>query len=102
MVDREYDINLGVKSTAILFGDADRVIIGMLQGLFLMAMVLAGRQFFLGFWFYASLGLSALLFLYQHYLIRYREPQKCFDAFVNNNWVGATIFIGIFLHFVTK
>ena len=102
MVDREYDINLGVKSTAILFGDADRVMIGMLQGLFLMAMVLAGRQFFLGFWFYTSLGLSALLFLYQHYLIRYREPQKCFDAFVNNNWVGATIFIGIFLHFVTK
>jgi len=102
MVDREYDINIGVKSTAILFGDADKVIIGMLQGLFIMAMILTAKQFLLGFWFYASLGLSTMLFFYQQYLIRYREPQKCFAAFVNNNWVGATIFIGVFLHFVSK
>jgi len=100
MVDREYDKQIGVKSTAILFGDADRMFIGMLQLLFVMALWLVGRQLQLGTAYtLALLGASALL-IYQQYLIRDRLPGPCFKAFLNNNWVGAVIFLGIFLSFL--
>lgn len=100
MVDREFDVKIGVKSTAILFGDADRLIIGVLQGMFIVTLWLAARQFQMGTVFYASLGVASLLLIYQQYLIRHRLPGPCFKAFINNNWVGAVIFTGTFLHYL--
>jgi len=95
MVDRDDDIKIGVKSTAILFGEADRAITAFLQGLFLFTLVLAGRKFELGLYFYISLCVAALLFAYQQWLIKDRLPDNCFKAFLNNNYVGLVIFIGI-------
>ncbi len=95
MVDREDDLHTGVKSTAILFGDADRVFIGASQIAVLTVLVLAGRQAGLGVFYNAAVALSAGLFLYQQHLIRSREPAACFKAFLNNHWVGALVFGGI-------
>jgi len=97
MVDREYDKQIGMKSTAILFGDADKVIIGMLQGMFLLALLLAGLQFALGGWFYFSLLIAAGLLVYQQILIKDRDVDGCFKAFLSNHWVGAAVFAGILL-----
>ena len=97
MVDREFDIEIGVKSTAILFGDADKLIIGSLQVMFILAMFLAGQQFELGVFYFLSLLVASGLLAYQQYLIRDRLPGACFEAFLNNNWVGAVIFIGVLL-----
>ena len=95
MVDREDDLHTGVKSTAILFGDADRVFIGASQIAVLTVLVLAGRQAGLGVFYNAAVALGAGLFLYQQHLIRSREPAACFKAFLNNHWVGALVFGGI-------
>ena len=100
MVDREFDVEIGVKSTAILFGDADKVIIGSLQVMFILAMILAGRQFELGTFYYLSLVIASGFLAYQQYLIKDRLPGPCFDSFLNNNWVGAVIFIGVLLSFI--
>jgi 4-hydroxybenzoate polyprenyltransferase len=100
MVDREFDVEIGVKSTAILFGDADKVIIGSLQVMFILAMILAGRQFELGTFYYLSLVIASGLLAYQQYLIKDRLPGPCFESFLNNNWVGAVIFIGVLLSFI--
>ncbi len=102
MVDRDDDIKIGVKSTAILFGDQDRVITGALQILTLYALYLVGQAFTLGWVFYLSLGVVAGLFGYQQWLIRFRERSACFKAFLNNNWVGAAVFVGIALDFALK
>ncbi len=100
MVDREDDLKIGVKSTAILFGDSDRLITGIIQVLFLVALVLAGQSAGLGGYYYFGLLLAAGLLLYQQYLIRDREPPACFQAFLNNNWVGAAVFGGIVLDYL--
>jgi 4-hydroxybenzoate polyprenyltransferase len=100
MVDREFDLELGVKSTAILFGDADRLIIGSLQAMFIMAMWLIGRQLQLGAPYYLSLLVASGLLAYQQLLIRDRLPGPCFKAFLNNNWVGAAIFAGVLLSYL--
>jgi 4-hydroxybenzoate polyprenyltransferase len=100
MVDREDDIKLGLKSTAILFGDADRMMIFVLQGMFVAALVLAARQIQLGGLFYLGLAVAIVLMLYQHWLIRDRVPAECFKAFLNNNRVGAAIFAGVVLHYL--
>ena len=95
MVDREDDLKIGVKSTAILFGDMDIVITSSLQILVLVALAMTGANFDRGLWFYLSLLVVAALFLYQQYLIRDRNTEGCFKAFLNNNYVGAIIFIGL-------
>ena len=95
MVDREDDLRVGVKSSAILFGDTDRFFVGVSQVAVLAVLVLAGRQAELGIFYDVATVLSALLFLYQQHLIRDREPAACFKAFLNNNWVGALVFAGI-------
>ena len=95
MVDREDDLRVGVKSSAILFGGADRFFVGASQVAVLAVLVLAGRQAGLGVFHDAATALSALLFLYQQHLIRDREPAACFKAFLNNNWVGALVFAGV-------
>ena len=100
MVDRDDDLKLGVKSTAILFAEMDKVMIAMLQVLMLAALVLAGRSMHFGAWYYAGLGGAALLFVYQQWLIRNREPAACLRAFLNNNYVGMLVFLGIALQYL--
>jgi 4-hydroxybenzoate polyprenyltransferase len=100
MVDREDDIKIGVKSSAILFADMDRFIIGIMQVMMLAALVLAGRSMQFGHWYYAGLIGAGLLFVYQQWLIRKREPQACLRAFQNNALVGMAVFLGIVLHYV--
>jgi 4-hydroxybenzoate polyprenyltransferase len=102
MVDREEVRKIGVKSTAILFGEADRAIIGIIQVLALAALGLAGQAAGLGGYFYFGLLLAAGLALYQQFLIRERTPEQCFKAFLNNNWFGAAVFSGIILDFLAK
>ena len=95
MVDREDDLRVGIKSSAILFGRHDRLIIGALQLACLMSLYLAGRAFELGLYFNISLIVAAALFGYQHVLLRDRQPDACFKAFLHNNWVGMAIFLGV-------
>ncbi|MGE3772708.1 MAG: 4-hydroxybenzoate octaprenyltransferase [Gammaproteobacteria bacterium] len=95
MVDREDDLKIGLKSTAILFDEADRHIIGALQCLLLLDLWLVGRQADLGAPYHAGLAVAAALAVYQQWLIKDREPERCFRAFLNNNWFGVAIFAGI-------
>lgn len=100
MVDREDDVKLGVKSTAILFADMDKAMIAFLQLLMLADLALAGRDMRFGTWYHAGLAVAALCFLYQQWLIRHREPAACLRAFLNNNYAGMAIFIGIALQYL--
>jgi 4-hydroxybenzoate polyprenyltransferase len=97
MVDREEDLKIGVKSSAILFADMDRFIIAIMQVMMLFALYLAGRSMQFGQWYYSGLIAAGVLFLWQQWLIRKREPDKCLRAFQNNNYVGMVIFVGILL-----
>ncbi|MCI0401870.1 MAG: 4-hydroxybenzoate octaprenyltransferase [Gammaproteobacteria bacterium] len=99
MVDREDDLKAGIKSTAILFDDVDRFIIGIIQVLMLVVLVIIGHQAQLGIAYYAGVGIAAALAGYQQYLIKDRKPERCFHAFLNNNWFGAAIFCGLFIHY---
>ncbi len=100
MVDREDDLKIGVKSTAILFGRRDRLIIGLLQVVMLGLLVwvgwLAGRDGF----YYAGLTIAAVLAARQQWMIRGREPAQCFRAFLDNNTFGMVIFLGLFLDYL--
>lgn len=93
MVDRDDDLKLGLKSTAILFAEADRVIIGFLQAGVLFTLWVCAQRFALGGWFLSGLVIAAALFVYQQVLIRKRERERCFQAFLNNNMVGLVIFV---------
>jgi len=100
MVDREDDVKIGVKSSAILFADMDRLIVGIMQAMMLFALVLVGRAMKFGNWYLTGVIAAAIFFVYQQWLIRERDPAKCFRAFVNNQYVGLSIFIGILLEYV--
>jgi 4-hydroxybenzoate polyprenyltransferase len=100
MVDRSDDLRIGVKSTAILFGEADKVIVGIIQFLMLLVLLIVGQRLELSMIYFASLFCVVLLMLYQQYLIKDRDGMRCFKAFLNNNWVGAVIFAGIVLHYL--
>ncbi len=100
MADREDDLKIGVKSTAILFGDADRIIIGMIQGLLLVDLLLVGRRAELGLYYYLGLIIAAGFAVYQQWLIKDRDPGRCFRAFLNNNYFGMAVFGGLLLHYV--
>ena len=97
MVDREEDIRVGARSTAILFGDADRPIIGVLMVTFLLAMLLAGTRSELTWPYFASLAIAAGMFIWQQWRMRSRAPADCFAAFRNNNWVGCLIWVGLLM-----
>src|SRR5580658_5108909 len=99
MVDRDEDIAIGVRSTAILFGDSDRHIIAVLQIMALGSLYLAGRLARLGNWYNAGLAVAAMFCIYQLWLIRARDREACFRAFLNNNYVGMSVFIGILLNY---
>ncbi|MCV6614045.1 MAG: 4-hydroxybenzoate octaprenyltransferase [Cellvibrionaceae bacterium] len=99
MVDRDDDLRIGIKSTAILFGEADKMIIGCLQALTIVSLMMIANRFELGFPFYVSLVVAAGLFIYQQWQIRGRGREQCFKAFLNNNYVGAAVFAGIALNY---
>jgi len=99
MVDRDDDIKIGVKSTAILFGPMDKAAIGMLQLLVLLCLILVGVREELSWIYYSGLAVASLCFIYQHMLIKHRLPDRCFAAFLNNNYFGMIVFIGVFGHY---
>ena len=100
MVDRDDDLKIGVKSTAIYFGSEDRLITGILQCSVLFIFVIMGSRFQLGFIYFVGVAVAAALFVYQQRLIKNRQREKCFRAFLNNNYVGMAVFAGIALHYL--
>ncbi len=99
MVDRDDDLKLGVKSTAILFGEYDRLMVAIFQVMFVTALVLLGLDLGFSGYYYLGLGAAVLLLGYQQFLITDRAPAHCFIAFLNNHWVGAVVFAGIAGHY---
>jgi len=99
MVDREDDIKIGIKSSAILFGVYDRVIIGLFQALFILTLWLTGTGLEFSEPYFYALGLAILFLIYEQFLILYRVPENCFRAFLNNHWVGSIVFFGIMGHY---
>lgn len=97
MVDRDDDLKIGVKSTAILFGDGDRAIIAVLQSMVVLILILVGRQADLGSIYYLGVITMACLFVFQQHLARFRERDGCFKAFLNNNWAGFAVFLGLLI-----
>jgi 4-hydroxybenzoate polyprenyltransferase len=95
MVDRDDDIRAGAKSTAILFGDADLPILGILMATLLFTLLLVGQRAQLEWPFPAGLGVALLLFAWQLWNMRWRQRDACFAAFRNNNWVGGVIWLGM-------
>ena len=100
MADRDDDTKIGVKSTAILFGEWDRLIVGIIQTLLIMGLILVGHHANLGILYYLGLAVAAGLAIYQQRLIAQRDPEKCFQAFLNNHYFGMAVFAGIALHYV--
>src|SRR3546814_17600135 len=92
MVDRDDDIRMGSKSTAILFGDADLVIQGVLYALVFAALALAGQQARLGRWYSGGLGVVVLLVVYEFVIARHRDRAACLRAFLPNQRVGRAVF----------
>jgi len=99
MVDRDDDVKIGVRSTAILFGDSDRHIIAVLQAMTLVSLYFVGRMIRAGRWYNGGLVAAAAFFIYQLWLIRDRQKEGCFRAFLNNNYVGMAVFIGLWLEY---
>ncbi|MDH5516503.1 MAG: 4-hydroxybenzoate octaprenyltransferase [Gammaproteobacteria bacterium] len=102
MADRDDDIKIGVKSTAILFGDADRIMIGIIQLMLILTLLLIGDRAGLGMFYYLGVFVAGIFSLYQQYLIKSREPRLCIEAFLNNNWFGIAIFTGLVLEYFFK
>jgi len=99
MVDRDDDLKIGVRSTAILFGDSDRHIIAVLQIMTLLSLYLVGGIIHMGYWYDAGLWVGAAFFVYQLWLIRARDREACFRAFLNNHYFGMAVFIGMALEY---
>lgn len=100
MSDREDDLKIGVKSSAIFFGRYDKLVIGLLQLLTLVLLIWVGQLAHLGWIYYSSLLVALGFALYEQYLISQRERMRCFQAFLNNNWFGMAVFLGISLDYL--
>jgi 4-hydroxybenzoate polyprenyltransferase len=100
MVDREDDLKIGVKSSAILFADMDRLLIGVMQLMMLYALLLVGRSMHYGPWYRGGVIAAGVLFAWQQWLIRKRDPAGCLRAFLNNQYVGLGVFVGLLLQYV--
>ncbi|URJ26163.1 4-hydroxybenzoate octaprenyltransferase [Blochmannia endosymbiont of Camponotus modoc] len=100
MIDREDDIYVGIKSSAVLFGEMDKFLIGILQLciVFILGIIGWKERFTVVFYFFSLFGVI-ILFMWQQILINKRERIRCFQAFLSNNYVGMLIFIGIASHF---
>lgn len=101
MVDRDDDLKIGVKSTAVLFDRYDKLIIGLLQLASLGVLVWVGRLEQLGLWFHLGLAAALGFFVYQQWLIRHRERMPCFQAFLNNHYAELAVLIGIIGHYAS-
>lgn len=101
IVDRDDDLLIGVKSTAILFGKADKLIIASLQFIAILLLIYLGQLISASYLYYIGIFIAAMLVIYQQWLIKDRESAKCFQAFLNNNWFGAAVFVGIVGHYYT-
>ena len=99
MVDYDDDIKIGVKSTAVLFGNQDKLIIGIIQIMLIFDLLLIGHRTELGGFYYLSVAIASLFAIYQQYLIKDRKRELCFQAFLNNNWLGMVLFAGVFLDY---
>lgn len=99
MVDRDDDIKIGVKSTAILFGNADKTIIGFIQCVLILDLIFIGQHLNLGGLYFLGIVVASGFAVYQQYLIKDRDETLCFKAFLNNNWFGMALFIGVFLEY---
>ena len=99
MADKPDDLRIGVKSTAILFGEHDRHMVGVFQLLTLLGLVLVGSRADLGWIYHVAVAVAAALFVHQQWRIRGRDPRACFRAFLNNAWVGLAVFAGLAGHF---
>ena len=95
MVDRDDDLRVGAKSTAILFGELDLVAQGVLYALMFLALGLVGQRAGMGMYYWAGLALAAMLVAWEFRIARHRDRDACFRAFLHNNWVGMAIFAGI-------
>ncbi len=102
MADREDDLKLGLKSTAILFADNDKIIVGAMQFVVLLMLTGIGLLESLGGFYYLGLALASSFFVYQQYLIRDRESLPCFNAFLNNNWFGLVVFVGLMIDYLLR
>ncbi len=99
MVDRDDDLKVGIKSTAILFGECDKTIILLLQIAMFGLLCYLGERHQWGGLYYLGLMLAAGFALWQQYLIRHRQRDACFQAFLNNHYLGASVFLGLFLEY---
>ena len=99
MVDREDDLKIGVKSSAILFGRHDRLIVALLHGASLLILIQLGLNTGRGMPYFGGIAVAAWLAVYQQWMTHDRDPQACFRAFLNNNYFGAAIFIGLLLDY---
>jgi 4-hydroxybenzoate polyprenyltransferase len=102
MVDRDDDIKIGVKSTAILFGKQDKRIIGLLQITTLLVLLLVGTLESMTWPYYVGIVIAAVFFVYQQNLIKDRDRTRCFNAFLNNHYAELAVFVGIVVHFMTN
>ncbi|MEZ8968226.1 4-hydroxybenzoate polyprenyltransferase [Vibrio breoganii] len=100
MVDRDDDLKIGIKSTAILFGRFDKLIVGILQAITIILLLIVGENAALGPAFYWGVLVAAGLLVYQQWLIKTRDRALCFQAFLNNNYVGMVITIGLFVTYL--
>ena len=100
MADRDDDLKIGVKSTAILFGTNDLRVITGLMGVMVVGLLVLGSQQGWNWPFYVAVVAVTVLFSMQRWNIRLREPLTCFNAFRQNNWVGFSIFLGLLGHFL--
>lgn len=102
MVDREDDLKIGVKSSAILFGDMDRLAIALMQVWMLLLLWKLGCDLSLGLLYFLGIAVAAALFAYQMCLIWMRDKTGCFKAFRNNNWVGFVVFVGLLAAYASR
>ena len=100
MVDRDDDIKIGIKSTAILFGDGDRLLVGIMQAMTAIGIIILGNILGFGWAYFLAAGVVIILFILQQYWIKDREPAACFRAFLNNNYVGFIWFLGVALGYL--
>ena len=102
MVDRDDDLRMGAKSTAILFGETDLIALGVLYACMFAALALVGHDAGMGAWYWGGLGVAVLLVAYEFAIARGRERERCFRAFLHNNWVGMALFAGIAADFALR
>ncbi len=102
LVDKKDDVTIGVKSTAILFGQHYLLILAVIQLLVLLSLLFVGDIAKLNWPFHAGLAVASVLAAYQLYLVYDRVPERCFRAFTNNNWFGLVIFLGVLYHYLLQ